>query len=197
MSDTQAPAKRKLSKAEARLHPNTRGIILSFAAVIGLIGFIYVFTYTPVDETKAVKVVDYQPMAATARASGAFDVATPTLVDSGYVATSVRYLPTSVNAKTATWHLGFINQAANTYFGIEQSNTGDSDFIKESTVNGKRNGEEVIKGQAWERYDSPEDGYKSLVLRGEGTGQAAVTTVVSGTLSYNELAVIAGNLATS
>lgn len=174
---------------KSRLSQTARDMLLSIGAVIALVALIALFTYKPADEK--IRVVDYQPTVAAARSTGAFDVAVPTGAAKDWKATSVRYVPSAADPKIATWHLGFITPT-NQYAALEQTNGTDPNFIKESTAKGMPDGEQVIDGQKWLRYYSSDTGHRSLVSSKNG-----ITTIVTGTLTYDELVAMATSLRTS
>ncbi|MGV1036020.1 MAG: DUF4245 domain-containing protein [Candidatus Nanopelagicales bacterium] len=174
---------------KSRLSQTARDMLLSIGAVIALVALVALFTYKPADEK--IRVVDYQPTVAAARSTGAFDVAVPTGEAKDWKATSVRYVPSAADPTIATWHLGFITPT-NQYAALEQTNGTDPNFIKESTAKGQPDGEQVIDGQKWLRYYSSDTGHRSLVSSEKG-----ITTIVTGTLTYDELATMATSLRTS
>ena len=167
------------------LSKNVRDMLLSLGVVIGLIAIVYVFTYSVPDDP--VRVVDYAPSVVAARSSGAFDVAVPVGLTGNWRATSVRYTP-SADPAVATWHLGFLTPD-NRYAAVEQTNGTDSEFLKEATTKGKPDGTQAIGGQTWSRFYADSTKYHSLMIKSDG-----VTTVVTGTLSYDQLADFAASL---
>lgn len=178
---------------KGRMSQTTRDMTLSLLVVIGVVALVYFFTASTPDPV--VRVVDYVPTATAARSTGAFDVALPVGLGPQWRATSVRYTPSLDDPKFATWHLGFLNPS-DQYVALEQSNLGDPGFIKESTADGKRDGTQTVPasqvGTDWTRYYSETRGHRSLVSKSDG-----ITTVVTGTVSYEELADFATSLRTS
>lgn len=162
-------------------------MLMSFGATFALIALIYLFTYTPVTGDP-VKVVDYTPTLTAVRSSGAFKVGAPVGLSSDWRATSVRYTPVATDSTIATWHLGFVTPDDG-YVGLEQSNGADAGFVKDSTTKGQAVGTQVVEGKTWNKYHSDSTGYNSLVLKDNG-----VTTVVVGTVSYDQLATFIGTL---
>ena len=176
-------------KTSDRLGSTIWGMLLTIGLCFGVVAIIALFTFKPAQPE--VRVVDYQPTAANARANGAFKVATPSPVPTSWQATSVRYLPSALDPGIATWHLGFYIPEDG-YAAVAQTNGTDPAFISESTVSGRPEGSEVIDGVTWTHYYSEDKDRRSLVSK---TGQ--ITTIVTGTLTYPELAVFASSLATS
>ncbi len=102
-----------------------------------------------------------------------------------------RWRPTSADfdgtdpAQT-TWHIGFINPA-DEYAAVEQSNGTPDGFVKDKGKNGKAVGVVQVAGEPWQSYDGPK--YRSLVRVENG-----VTTMVTGTATYEDLATLAAAL---
>lgn len=173
-----------------RLTQTTRNMLMSFGVVFALIAFIYFFTYTPVTGDP-VKIVDYTPTLAAVRSSGAFKVDAPIGLSPDWRATSVRYTPAATDSTIATWHLGFVTPDDG-YVGLEQSNGTDAGFVKDSTTRGQEVGTQLVEDKTWKKYHSDSTGYNALVLKEDD-----VTTVVAGTLSYDQLATFIGTLRSS
>lgn len=171
-----------------RLGQSVGGMVLTVGLALAVVVVIAIFTFRPSDQH--ITVVDFQPVAASARQSGAFDVALPTNIPSDWKATSVRYRPNPTDPKVATWHLGFY-VPEDGYVGIEQTNGTDPGFLTEATARGTEQGEQEINGVTWKKYYSDDSRHYSLAVKQDG-----VTTVVTGTLSYQELAPIAAGLTT-
>lgn len=169
-----------------RLGQSVGGMVLTVGLALAVVALIAVFTFRPSDQQ--ITVVDYAPVATSARQSGAFDVALPTNIPSEWKATSVRYRPNPTDPKVATWHLGFY-VPQDGYVGIEQTNGTDPGFVKEATAHGTEQGEQEINGVTWKRYYSEDARHYSLTTKQDG-----ITTVVTGTLGYDELARIAVGL---
>jgi hypothetical protein len=164
-------------------------MLLSILVVLGLVGIIALFTFRP--QQPQINAVDYATTVTAARTTGAFDVAVPVPVPDGWIANSVRYRPSADDPKIATWHLGFY-LPEDQYAAIEQTNGTDSNFIKDATATGKPEGEQTVDGVVWKRYNSASTGNKSLVVNQDG-----IVTVVTGTISYEQLGDLAASLRTS
>ena len=173
----------------ARVNQTSRDMVLSLGLAFGVIALVLFLTYRPGSEQ--VRVVEYVPTVNAARDAGAFDVAAPVGLSDGWVSTSVRYQPSAIDPAIATWHLGFVTPDTQ-YVAIEQTNGTDDDFLRESTAEGSADGSVVIEGRQWQRYVSESSGHRSLVSKSDG-----ITTVVTGTLSFDELAEFLATLRTS
>src|SRR5262249_31705048 len=90
-----------------------------------------------------------------------------------------------------SWHLGF-NTPSKEYAALEESNEapdGAGNFIDRMTSQGHPDGTLQVAGVTWARTFRPDKKQRSLVRRLPG-----LTLVVTGTASYEELAVLAGSL---
>lgn len=162
------------------------GMLLSIAVVVTVLAALMVLWGR--GDPDPVRVVDYAPAVTSARAAGALPAAVPAGLSPGWRATSVRYRALPDDPGKAVWHLGFVTPD-DKYAAVEQSNEPAKAFIKAATVGGRADGQQQVGDQAWARYYSASSGHRSLA-RTEGT----ITTVVTGTLSYDDLAVFASRL---
>jgi hypothetical protein len=90
-----------------------------------------------------------------------------------------------------SWHLGF-NTPRKEYAALEESNEtpdGAGGFVDRMTSQGHPDGTAQVAGATWARTFRPDKKQRSLVRRLPG-----LTLVVTGTASYEELAVLAGSL---
>jgi hypothetical protein len=78
-----------------------------------------------------------------------------------------------------SWFLGYVTPEG-AYVALTQTDAEAQPFIEEQTLQGTPDGERSIDGQVWQQYVSADQ--RSLVLR-----QADVTTVVTGTVDYDQL----------
>lgn len=164
-------------------------MVLSVLLVFGAVLVVAFFTFRPTDES--IKAVDYGPTVAAANKSGPFPPAVPSPVPQGWTATSVRYRVSPTDPALATWHLGFYI-AGDDYAAVEQSNGRSDEFIPEVTDKGKPDGQQVVEGVTWTRYVSAQSGHRSLAHT-----QGNLTTVVTGSISYQALGDFAASLTTT
>jgi hypothetical protein len=166
-----------------------RDMVLSMAAIGALVGGVYLFI--PHNDSKsaqqdAVKTVDYRVEVATVRRTAPYPVAVPEGLAGDWRATSVSYKASS-DSKGGAWHLGFLDPK-DEYVALEQSDAPAEKFIKDVTLGAeKAQGGQSVGDAKWERYKGEK--YNALVRQESG-----VTTVVTGTASYDRLAELAGTL---
>ncbi|KUJ66452.1 hypothetical protein ACZ90_36675 [Streptomyces albus subsp. albus] len=174
--------------AAKRGKQTVRNMVQSMA-VIGLVaGVIYIFV--PHDEDHdPIKTVDYSVELQTVRRAAPYPVAAPEpgSLPKGWRATSVSYRPEGKNG--AAWHLGFLD-ADRQYVAVEQSDASRAAYVDSVTHRARKTQRtERIEGRTWTRYTGPK--YDALVLEGKG-----VTTVVTGTASFDHLTKMAAALQT-
>lgn len=163
-----------------------RDMVLSMAVIGLLVGGIYVFI--PHDDSKsaekaAVRTVDYRIELKTARRAAPYPVAAPQGLPDGWRATSVSYRA-SDDGRGGAWHLGFLDPKGE-YAALEQSDAPAREFIQDVTLGAtETRGDREVAGRPWDRYQGEK--YRALVSE-----QPDVTTVVTGTASYEGLAELA------
>jgi hypothetical protein len=166
-----------------RLGQTVGDMARSLAVVLAVVGVVLLITWRP--QPDAVKVVDVDPFFALASDQAAFEpLRVPPALD-GYRPTSVRWQATAESSGESVWFVGYVTPSDG-YLQISQSLASTEDFLLEQTANGLAAGELEIDGVIWDRYES--DGRRSLVR------QSDVTTVVSGTESWDAIATAAGFL---
>lgn len=176
--------------ATTRGKETVRDMVLSLAAIGVVVAGIYWFGIPHDDNKDPVKTVDYSVELGTARRAAPYPVAAPEpgSLPRGWRATSVTYRP--VGKDGAAWHLGFLNPD-NEYAAVEQSDSRAAAFVDSVTQRAKKTGDtQQVGDDRWDRYAGPK--YDALVHAEQG-----VTTVVTGTAPYPQLAELADKLSTT
>src|ERR1044072_133060 len=168
-----------------------RDMVLSLTVIGVVAAAIYVFgiPHDDGDKGQGVKTVDYRVEVDTARRAAPDPVAAPQKGSppQGGRAGAGAYQPGATEDKGAAWHLGFLDQNEE-YIAIEQSDGKPVPFIEDVTQQARETKtKQKIGGHEWVRYEG--DKYDALVRREPG-----VTTVVTGTASYGQLAKMAAVL---
>lgn len=158
-------------------------LVVSLAILLAIVGFVVLFVPRP--NTDAVKVVDYTTLLTQARSDAPYPILAPVGLSDRWRATSARYEP---DETATTWHLGFVTPR-DAYAGVEQSNGLPRAFVQEMTNDGAPDGTTEIFGLTWERRLQESKAQRSLVLT-----QDNITTVVTGTASWDELQELASAL---
>ncbi len=158
--------------------------MLSCMVIVGL-----VILLTPNRDENAVRTVQYQGELSGLEAVAPYAVQAPEGLPATWYATSSRL--TGKPGGPVAWHLGFYTPQKQ-YAALEQSNEtpgGDGGFIDRMTSQGRPDGSTQIAGATWNKTFRKDKNQRSLVRSVPG-----VTLVVSGTASYDELAILAGSL---
>jgi len=170
-------------KPTRRLGQTVGDMARSLAVVMAVVGVILLITWRP--QPEAVKVVDIDPFLAVVSEQAPFEpLHVPPFLD-GYQPTSVRWEATDKSDGEPVWFLGYVTPSGE-YLQISQSVADSADFVREQTANGVSEGEIEIDGEVWERYVA---GDRRSLVRQDG-----VTTIVSGTQSWDGVATTAGFL---
>jgi hypothetical protein len=153
-------------------------------AVAGLVLLI-----SPRRNESAMPHADYQSDLAGLTAIAPYQVQAPQGLPPQWFPTSTRL---SGQARgPVSWHLGFFT-ARKEYAALEESNEtpdGAGNFVDRMTSQGHPDGTTQVAGATWDRTFRPDKKQRSLVRRLPG-----LTLVITGTASYDELAVLAGSL---
>jgi hypothetical protein len=164
--------------------PSFTMAMLACLVVVGLVILI-----TPSRNEGAMPRADYQGDLSGLRAIAPYQVLAPQGLPPQWYPTSTR-----LNGHTGgpvSWHLGFYTPQKE-YAALEESNEtpdGAGNFIDRMTSQGHPDGTAQVAGATWARTFRPDKKQRSLVRRLPG-----MTLVLTGTASYEELAVLAGSL---
>jgi hypothetical protein len=159
----------------------SRAVVFSLLALLVLL-----IAVIPLRHDGAVAPVNYGRQLAGARADAPYHVLAPDSLPAGWLVTRATYDPDVSGA--ATWHLGLITPSGR-YAGVAQSNGPWRLFEMRQSNRGLPHGEISVDGKLWRRQYRKERDVRTLVRMSGG-----VTTVVSGTASYEELEVLLRSL---
>ncbi|MEZ5185341.1 MAG: DUF4245 domain-containing protein [Candidatus Nanopelagicales bacterium] len=168
--------------SEDRTRRGIRDLILSMAVVGLFVAFLFAVVWRPSPDP--IRTVDPAPMLQMARAQADFPVLAPADLPAAWRATSARF---RADEGSSTWFLGYVTPEGE-YVAVTQTDGEQEAFIAEQTLQGEPDGERTIAGRQWQQYVT--DDQRSLV-RSTDTS----TTVVTGTVSYEQLQDFAGRLA--
>ena len=132
--------------------------------------------------------VDVGSVAKQVRQETSWGISQPQL-SAGWKATNVRFTPAGDGLRT--WHAGYLSPEGN-YVSIDQTQGATEGWVSAQTSDGKAEGNMAAGGRTWQKLSSRVAVQRSLVSRGPGAGD--LTTVLSGTASYTQLAQFAGTL---
>lgn len=168
-----------------RLTAGLGGYTLAMLACLALVGLIVLIT--PRSNTEVLPSVDYAFDLRTLRSSAPYTAYAPEPPPAGWRPTSSRLTGANGTGPVA-WHLGFVT-AADEYAALEQSDEAPDAFVKRMTNRDRAVGGRQVAGATWAEYFREDKRQRSLVRRLPG-----VTLVVTGTASFDELAVLAASL---
>lgn len=131
--------------------------------------------------------VDVTSVATQVRQETGWAISQPAL-PAAWKATNVRFAASGNGSRT--WHAGYLSPDGN-YIAIDQTDvTGATDdWVSARTANGQTAGTLSAAGRTWRKFSSRDTVQRSLVSR--GSGAQALTTVLSGTAPYTQLAQFA------
>lgn len=132
--------------------------------------------------------VDVSSVARQVRQETSWAISQPQL-PAGWKATNVRFTPAGDGLRT--WHAGYLSPEGN-YLSIDQTKDATERWVSVQTSNGQAEGTMSAAGSSWQKLSSRDTVQRSLVLRGSAAGD--LTTVLSGTAPYAQLAQFAGAL---
>ncbi len=158
-----------------------RDLVLSLAVVGLFVAFLFVVVWRPSPDP--VRTVDPAPVLLSAREQAGYPVYAPTGLTGNWRATSARF---EADGDATVWFLGYVTPD-DQYIAVAQTDGDAQNFIEEQTLDGSPDGEMTVDGQVWQRYTTTDQ--RSLVRSADGS-----TVVVTGSVSYEQLADFAGRL---
>jgi hypothetical protein len=168
----------------ARGRKTVGDMVRSLAVVLVVVGAIVALNIAEQPDP-VVRDVDYPAAIALARQQATYDVLGPDPVPAGWRVSSAR---TERDGDGVAWHVGLVTPREE-YAAVEQSD-GDQRTFVDSFVPGSRAvGTERVAGRTWTRRAGGTTDDRALVLE-----SGAVTTLVTGSASWAELAELAGSL---
>jgi hypothetical protein len=152
-------------------------VILLVVALIAIVPRVSSISQPPVDVAAASVEI--------AKESG-WPIEAPQGLPDGWKATSVRYVRSTDGLMT--WHAGYQSPTGN-YVAIEQTKDATDLWVAAETNRAQRTGELQAGGRTWATYVRSGKVQNSLVDRGTAPGQ--LTTIVTGTGTFDELKTFA------
>jgi hypothetical protein len=123
-----------------------------------------------------------------AKASG-WTLSRPVDLPDGWKATSVRYVRSTDGLMT--WHAGYQAPTGN-YVALEQTKDATSGWVEAQTNRARRTGELQAAGRTWATYERTPKVQRSLLA--QGASADGLTTLITGTGTFEELAAFAETL---
>lgn len=176
-------------RAEQRRRATWPAMITALLVVLGIV--VALLLIVPRTSGVTQPPVDVAAGARAASLQVAFTPSVPMDLPTGWRATSVRTTPAS--GGVLTWHAGYLTPDEQ-YAALEQGKDAPRAWLKEQTRGGRVDGTMTVNGLVWDRYVTADGSTRSLVRTGGGNPAQPVTTVVTGTGTFADLAVLAGSL---
>ncbi len=147
--------------------------------------------------------VDVRSVATQVRQETSWGISMPQL-PAGWKATSVRFTPAGDGLRT--WHVGYLSPEGN-YVSMDQTQGATAGWVSAQTSDGKSEGTVFAAGRIWQKLSARATIQRSLVSQDsgsqgsgsqgsgtQGSGSVGLTTVLSGTAPYAQLAQFAATL---
>ncbi|MDL4772250.1 MULTISPECIES: DUF4245 domain-containing protein [Thermomonosporaceae] len=171
-----------------RLTSGLGGFSLAIGACLALVAVIYLIT--PRSDNEVLPTVDYSSQQWALRNDAPYTSYAPEGLPVGWRPTSSRLHGLDGGGKApVAWHLGFVTPT-DEYAALEQSNEKASEYVPRMTNNKNSLGTQQIGGVSWAKYYRKDKKANSLAR----TLPDGVSLVVTGTASYDELAVLVAAL---
>ena len=164
-----------------------RNMIISMVIVLGFVVVWVAMVPRPNSITQPP--VDVGTVARQVRAETHWPILQPRGLPDGWRATSVRFVRSTDGLMT--WHAGYQSPDGN-YVALEQTQGATRTWVEAETNRGRDEGTLQVAGGTWTKVDRKDKVQFSLVRRGRGPKD--LTTIVTGTAPYDELAAFAARL---
>jgi hypothetical protein len=172
------------ASTRARGRKTVGDMVRSLAVVIVVVGVIVGLNIAEQPDP-VLRDVDYPAAVAQARQQASYDVVGPDPVPDGWRVSSARTEP---DGDGVAWHVGLVTRSEE-YAAVEQSDGDRRTFVDRFVPGSRAVGTERVAGRTWTRRSGGTTGDRALVLQ-----DADVTTLVTGSASWAELAELAGSL---
>ncbi|MFG2085590.1 DUF4245 domain-containing protein [Spirillospora sp. NPDC048824] len=171
-----------------RLTTGLGGFALAMAACLVLVLAIY--AVTPRSDEEVLPTVDYSSQLWAMANDAPYTAYAPEGLPATWRPTSSRLHGLGDGGgEPVAWHLGFLTPG-DQYAALEQSDEKASDFVPRMANSSKPTGTMQVNGQTWTKYHRKDKHANSLAL----TLPDGPSLVVTGTATYQELAILAGSL---
>ncbi|MEU6745377.1 DUF4245 domain-containing protein [Spirillospora sp. NPDC046719] len=171
-----------------RLTTGLGGFTMAMGACLLLV--LAIFVITPRDNKEVLRTVDYSSQLWALRSDAPYTPYAPEGLPPSWRPTSSRLNGLDSGGKQpVAWHLGFVTPKGE-YAALEQSNEKPEAYVPRMTNSSKPIGTMQVAGESWAKYHRNDKKANSLARPGPG----GMSIVVTGTASYEELAVLAASL---
>lgn len=162
-------------------------MVLSMGAVLLAVALILIISWRP--QKEVLPTVDYQAAVANARLQQTWPILIPASIPEGFKATSARFEPESYGSSgDVRWYLGF-QTPSQEFVSLWQSDGPVKKVVAAASNNATCDGSTKIGGVTWSKCEVPDP-----ITRAMYKTDGEVTTIVSGTASWDELTAFASSL---
>ena len=161
---------------------NLRSMVISMVVILAAVLIWFVLVPRPSEINQPA--VDVASVAVHVRQETSWTISQP-MLPAGWKATNVRFATAGDGLRT--WHAGYLSPEGN-YVSIDQTRDATDVWVAAQTSNGQPEGTLSAGGATWQKLSSGDTVQRSLVSRG---GAAGLSTVLSGTAPYAQLAQFA------
>jgi len=166
--------------AKKRGRENAYDMVLSLSAVSLFVIVVLAVTWRPQHQT--MQDVDYVGAQASAVAASNWAIYVPNQIPNGYQVTAARFEAESYGQPgDSRWYLGFTSDTKK-FISLWQSDGPIKKIKAAATNNGTCDQKEVIAGSEWEKCFSEKPETRAYLKT-----QGEVTTIISGTATWDEL----------
>lgn len=195
--ETSRPAPPQNVKQKFNPTKSARDMFLSLAVIFVPI-LVITWLFTNNLEDYPVQAVDPAPVLERAEAEAPYEVLAPVNLPTGdgeWTVTQVSWVAegeptrdTQGLSATNDWLFGALDPQQ-MYYAVKQTDGSARGLINDVSREGFEDGTSTVGGVEWDRYVSPDDRTRALVLEQDG-----VTTAVAGDVSYEGLEAFASTL---
>lgn len=164
--------------------PNMVRSLVVIGALMALIWFM-----TPRPNSLGGPVVDVHATALDVAEQSGWPISEAVDLPEGWRTTSARYVKGTDGLMT--WHAGYQAPSGN-YVAVEQTRDATRTWVEAQTNRARRIGEVDVAGTTWVKYERGGKVQNSLLDRRTGSGE--LTTLLTGTGTFEELAFVAEHL---
>ncbi|TDD85279.1 DUF4245 domain-containing protein [Actinomadura darangshiensis] len=187
-----APAGRPVIEVSPGVHKRLTTGLGGFAMALGacMLLVLAIYVITPRSNKEVLPTVNYGSQLWAMRNDAPYSVYSPEGLGPRWRPTSSRLHGLESGGKEpVAWHLGFVTPS-DEYAALEQSNEKASEYVPRMTNSSTPLGTQQVGGATWSKYHRKDKKANSLAR----TLPDGVSLVVTGTASYEELAVLAASL---
>lgn len=166
---------------------SAKNLVLSLAAVVGMV--LVLILLVPRVNSVSGPPVDVHAAAVDVKASTGWPIVEAVGLPEGWTTTSARFVRTT--GGFSTWHAGY-QTPSGTYVAVEQTKDPTPQWLEAQINRAPKTGTLEAGGRTWTKFERDTKVQNSLVDEPSAAGE--LTTLVTGTASFEEMAEFVGYL---